>query len=54
MGGVLIAHDLCTGLRVYLKTHRVQAGAGHYGVFSGKRWNGNFYPVVREAIRVAQ
>ena len=53
LGQTLAAHDLCTGLRPYLKTHYVQAGAGHYGVFSGKRWTGSIYPVVREAIHVA-
>ena len=53
LGQTLAAHDVCTGLRPYLKTHYVQAGAGHYGVFSGKRWSGSIYPVVREAIHVA-
>ena len=53
LGQTLAAHDLCTSLRAYLKTHYVQAGAGHYGVFSGKRWSGSIYPVVREAIHVA-
>ena len=38
--------------RRYLKTHYVQAGAGHYGVFSGKRWSGSIYPVVRETIQM--
>jgi poly(3-hydroxybutyrate) depolymerase len=54
LGQTLAAHDLCTGLRPYLKTHYVQAGAGHYGVFSGKRWSGSIYPVVRDSIHVAQ
>ena len=54
LGQTLAAHDLCTGLRPYMRTHYVQAGAGHYGVFSGKRWSGSIYPVVREAIHVAQ
>jgi polyhydroxyalkanoate depolymerase len=54
VGQTLAAHDLCTGLREYLKTHYVQAGVGHYGVFSGKRWNLNIYPVVRESIHTAQ
>ncbi len=54
LGQTLAAHDLCTGLRPFLKTHYVQAGAGHYGVFSGRRWSGSIYPVVREAIHVAQ
>ena len=54
LGQTLAAHDLCTGLRPYLRAHYVQAEAGHYGVFSGKRWSGSIYPVVREAIHVAQ
>ena len=52
LGQTLAAHDLCAGLRAYLKTHYVQAGAGHYGVFSGKRWSGSIYPVVRETIQM--
>jgi polyhydroxyalkanoate depolymerase len=53
LGQTLAAQDLCTGLRPYLKTHYVQPGAGHYGVFSGKRWAGSVYPVVREAIAMS-
>jgi len=53
LGQTLAAHDLCTGLRPYMKTHYVQPGAGHYGVFSGKRWSGSIYPVVRDAIHTA-
>jgi len=30
------AHDMCSKLRPYLKRHHMQAGVGHYGVFSGK------------------
>jgi len=29
----------------------LQAGVGHYGVFSGKRWASQIYPVVRSAIQ---
>lgn len=54
LGQTLAAHDLCVGLRPYLRTHYVQADAGHYGVFSGKRWSGGIYPVVREAVQMAQ
>jgi poly(3-hydroxybutyrate) depolymerase len=53
LGQTLAAHDLCGGLRQYLKTHYVQAGAGHYGVFSGKRWANHIYPVVRDVIHVS-
>jgi polyhydroxyalkanoate depolymerase len=51
LGQTLAAQDLCGGLRPYLKTHYVQAGAGHYGVFSGKRWTGQIYPILRDVIR---
>ena len=54
LGQTLAAHDLCTGLRQYMRTHYVQAGVGHYGVFSGRRWSGSIYPVVRDAIHVSQ
>ena len=53
LGQTLAAQDLCSGLRHYLKTHYVQSGAGHYGVFSGKRWNNHIYPVVRDVIHAA-
>jgi poly(3-hydroxybutyrate) depolymerase len=53
MGQTLAAQDLCSGLRQYLRTHYIQAGAGHYGVFSGKRWNTQIYPIVRDVIHVA-
>jgi polyhydroxyalkanoate depolymerase len=53
LGQTLAAHDLCSGLRPYRRTHFVEPGAGHYGVFSGRRWINHIYPVVREAIHVA-
>ena len=40
-------HDLRKGRRPHLRRHRLQAGVGHYGMFSGKRWNGQIYPVIR-------
>ena len=54
LGQTLAAHDLCTGLKPCLRTHYVQAGVGHYGVFSGKRWNHQIYPVVRDVIHVSE
>ena len=53
-GQTLAAQDLCTGLRPYLRTHFVQAGVGHYGVFSGRRWQQQIYPVVRGVIHVSR
>src|SRR6185295_5434774 len=50
MGQTSAAHDLCKGLKPYMKRHHMQAGAGHYGVFSGKRWETQVYPIVRNMI----
>ena len=44
MGQTAAAHDLCKGLKPYMKRHHMQAGVGHYGVFSGKRWETQVYP----------
>jgi poly(3-hydroxybutyrate) depolymerase len=49
-GQTLAAHDLCTGLRPFMKRHHLQAGVGHYGVFSGKRWDAQVYPIVQNFI----
>jgi len=54
LGQTLAAHDLCGNLRPYMRTHYIQAGAGHYGVFSGRRWNDYIYPVVRDVIHVSE
>lgn len=53
-GQTLAAQDLCSNLRPYMRTHYVQAGVGHYGVFSGRRWQNQIYPVVRGVIHVSQ
>jgi poly(3-hydroxybutyrate) depolymerase len=50
VGQTLAAQDLCAGLRPYMKTHHLQAGAGHYGVFNGRKWETQVYPVVRNHI----
>src|SRR5882672_8611211 len=50
IGQTVAAHDLCTSLRPYRKKHYMQAGVGHYGVFSGRRWASQIYPLVRNTI----
>jgi len=50
VGQTVAAQDLCTGIRPYMKSHHVQTGVGHYGVFSGRKWNQQIYPRVREMI----
>jgi polyhydroxyalkanoate depolymerase len=50
LGQTVAAHDLCSSLRPYRKKHYMQAGVGHYGVFAGRRWAGQIYPLVRNTI----
>ncbi len=54
LGQTAAAHDLCTRLKPYMKRHHMQAGVGHYGVFSGKRWEQQVYPVVRNVILASE
>jgi poly(3-hydroxybutyrate) depolymerase len=54
MGQTSAAHDLCKGLKPYMKRHHMQAGVGHYGVFSGKRWETMVYPIVRNMILASE
>jgi poly(3-hydroxybutyrate) depolymerase len=44
------AHGLCTKIPVKNKQRLTAAGAGHYGIFSGKRWRDVVYPQVRDFI----
>ena len=52
VGQTVAAQDLCTSVRPYLKTHHLQAGVGHYGVFSGRKWNNEIYPLLRDFIHL--
>ena len=54
VGQTVAAHDLCSGLRPYRKRHHMQAGVGHYGVFSGKRWENQIYPLVKNVILASE
>jgi polyhydroxyalkanoate depolymerase len=47
VGQTAAAHDLCSSLRPHLKRHYLQPGVGHYGLFSGRRWEQQIYPQVR-------
>jgi len=53
IGQTVAAQDLCPGIRPYRKTHHIQTGVGHYGVFSGRRWQSQIYPRVREHIHAS-
>ena len=54
IGQTLAAQDLASSLRPCLRTHYVQPNVGHYGVFSGKRWQNHIYPLVRDVIHISQ
>ncbi len=54
LGQTAAAHDLCTGLRPFRKRHHMQVGVGHYGVFSGRKWDGQIYPIVRNHILASE
>jgi poly(3-hydroxybutyrate) depolymerase len=51
LGQTLAAHGLCSGIPSERKAHHQQAGAGHYGVFSGRRWREGVAPRIRDFIR---
>jgi polyhydroxyalkanoate depolymerase len=50
VGQTAAAHDLCSSLRPHLKRHHLQPGVGHYGLFSGKKWEKQVYPQVRNLV----
>jgi len=49
-GQTRAAHELCTGIPKADQQHYDAIGAGHYGIFSGRRWREMVYPTVRDFI----
>ncbi len=49
-GQTRAAHDLCAGIPKSRQFHYDVEGAGHYGIFSGRRWRELVYPQVRDFI----
>ena len=49
-GQTKAAHDLCTGIVSKEQRHLEAKGAGHYGIFSGRRWRELVYPQVKAFI----
>ena len=49
-GQTRAAHRLCTGIAEADRQHIEVKGAGHYGIFSGRRWREQVYPQVRDFI----
>ncbi len=54
VGQTLAAQDLASSLKLYMRTHYIQPNVGHYGVFGGRRWQHQVYPLVRHVIQVSQ
>ena len=53
-GQTRAAHALCKGIPKADKAHYEVAGAGHYGIFSGRRWREKVYPKIKSFIREHQ
>ena len=51
-GQTRAAHDLCLGIPEDRRFHYDVPGAGHYGIFSGRRWRELVYPRVRDFIKI--
>jgi polyhydroxyalkanoate depolymerase len=49
-GQTFPAHDLCSSIKPMRKRHHLQPGVGHYGVFNGRRWQQQIYPLVHNLI----
>jgi polyhydroxyalkanoate depolymerase len=54
VGQTVAAHDLCKNLRPYRKRHHMQPGVGHYGVFSGRKWETQIYPLLRNVVLASE
>lgn len=50
-GQTQAAHELCSGIPAERREDIVVPGAGHYGIFSGRRWREQVAPRVSEFIR---
>ena len=48
------AQDICSGIPKENRSHYEVTGAGHYGIFSGRRWRELVYPRVRDFILAHQ
>ena len=54
IGQTAAAHELCRRIPVARRNHRLQPDVGHYGVFSGRQWERQVYPVVRNTIAMGE
>ena len=52
-GQTFAAHALCSGIPPERKRHHLQPDSGHYGIFSGRRWREEIFPLVKAFIEGA-
>ncbi len=50
-GQTRAVHEICTGVPKEFQRHFEALGAGHYGIFSGRRWREHVYPFVKSFIQ---
>ena len=50
-GQTYAAHHLCESLDPTRKNHYLQTGVGHYGIFNGRRFREQIFPVMAEFIQ---
>ncbi|MFZ3219023.1 MAG: polyhydroxyalkanoate depolymerase [Rhodoferax sp.] len=53
-GQTQAVHDICSGVPRARQKHFEAKGAGHYGIFSGRRWRELVYPEVKSFILANQ
>ena len=53
-GQTYAAHALCRSIPAARRAHYLQEGAGHYGIFSGRRWQNEIAPRIAAFIRDAR
>ena len=53
-GQTRAVHEICTGVVSSQQRHFEAKGAGHYGIFSGRRWRELVYPEVKQFIKSHQ
>ncbi len=53
-GQTRAVHEICTGVVSSQQRHFEALGAGHYGIFSGRRWREMVYPEVKSFIKAHQ
>jgi poly(3-hydroxybutyrate) depolymerase len=49
-GQTRAVHTICSGVDASMQQHFEVEGAGHYGIFAGRRWREAVYPIVKAFI----